>query len=140
MNAKMSNSKENFQRLLEELKEPCQAVIEAGYTWGAMYDLLSNLGIDVTVAHALKVKAIASSKIKTDKIDARVLAELLQAELIPEVHIPTKEIRQQKDILRQRCWLVKSNTALKNRIHQILTRNHMENHGFRLPVEIVNFM
>lgn len=130
MEAKLSNNKEQFARLLENFNEPCQAVIETGYTWGLMYDLLSELGVKVTVAHALKVKAIASAKIKTDKIDARVLAELLWAGLIPEVYVPPKEIRQQKDILRQRCWLVKSKTAIKNRVHQILARNHIENLGF----------
>jgi transposase len=130
MDARLSNNKEQFAQLIDGLDGPFQAVIETGYTWGVMYDLLSDLGVDVTVAHALKVKAIASAKIKTDKIDARVLADLLKAELIPEVYIPPKDIRQQKDLLRQRCWLVKSKTALKNRIHQILTRNHVEESGF----------
>lgn len=130
MDAKLANTKEQFSQLLKELDEPCEAVIEAGYTWGTMYDLLSEMGVEVTVAHALKVKAIASAKIKTDKIDARVLAELLKAHLIPEVYVPSKDIRQQKDILRQRCWLLKFRTALKNRIHQLLARNHIENPGF----------
>ena len=131
LDVKLTNNKEQFSQLLNSLdSEEYQAVIETGYTWGTMYDLLSDLGIDVTVAHALKVKAIASAKIKTDKIDARVLADLLKAELIPEVYIPPKDIRQQKDMLRQRCWLVKSKTAIKNRIHQILTRNHVEDPGF----------
>lgn len=130
MDAKFSNNKEQFAQLLDNFDEPCQAVIETGYTWGIMYDLLNDMGVDVTVAHALKVKAIASAKIKTDKIDARVLAELLRANLIPEVYVPSKNIRHQKDILRQRCWLVKLKTAIKNRIHQLLTRNHIENPGF----------
>lgn len=130
MNVKMPNEKRLFSELLSELHEPCQAVIEAGYSWGTMFDLLTELGVDVTVAHALKVKAIASAKIKTDKIDAKTLAELLNANLIPEVHVPSKEVRRQKDILRQRCWLIKIRTMLKNRIHQVISRNHVETPGF----------
>jgi len=105
MNLKMPNEKRLFSELLSELNEPCQAVIESGYCWGIMFDMLTDLGVDVTVAHALKVKAIASAKIKTDKIDAKTLAELLKANLIPEVHVPCRDVRQQKDLLRQRCWL-----------------------------------
>ena len=86
MNVKMPKEKRLFAELLSEFNEPFQAVIESGYSWGIMYDLLTELGVDVTVAHALKVKAIASAKIKTDKIDAQTLAQLLKANLIPEVH------------------------------------------------------
>lgn len=129
MNNRLLNNREHFSKLLNELDEPCKAVIESGYCWGAMYDLLSDLGIDVSVAHALKVKAIASAKIKTDTIDANILAKLLSADLIPEIYIPSKDIRHQKDVLRQRCWLVKLKTMLKNRIHQIINRNHIETPG-----------
>lgn len=130
MEVKMPNNKESFTRLLNELEEPCQAVIEAGYSWGVMYDILTELGVDVTVAHALRVKAIASAKIKTDTIDARTLAELLRAGLIPEIYIANKDVRRQRNILRQRCWLVRIRTMIKNRIHSVLVRNHVEPPGF----------
>lgn len=126
MNIKVANKRESYQSLLHELKEPCQAVLEAGYAWGPTYDLLSELGVDVTLAHAQKVKAIAAAKIKTDAIDAHTLAQLLQADLIPEVYVPTKDIRQQKDVLRQRCWLVRMKTMIKNRVHALLDRNHID--------------
>ena len=126
MDIKLSNTRENFSRLLNDLDEPCEAVIEAGYTWGVMYDLLSEIGIDVSVAHALKVKAIASAKIKTDKIDARILAQLLRANLIPEIYVPATDVRRQRNILRQRSWLVRLKTMVKNKIHSILSRNHIQ--------------
>lgn len=130
MDMKVPNNKNHFSQMIDDFNEPCQAVIECGYSWGTMFDLLTELGVDVTVAHALKVKAIASAKIKTDKIDARILAELLRANLIPEIHVPIKEVRDQKNILRQRCWLVKIQTMLKNRIHQVISRNHVETPEF----------
>jgi len=65
-----------------------------------MYDLLEELGIDTTVAHPLKVWTIADAKIKHNSIDARTLAHLLRAGLIPEVHVPAKDVREQKNLFR----------------------------------------
>lgn len=130
MNVKVNNCRESFETLLSELGEPCEAVLESGYAWGPTYDLLDELGVDVTLAHAQKVRAIADAKIKTDSIDAQTLARLLQADLIPEVHVPSKDIRQQKEVLRQRCWLVKMRTMLKNRVHALLDRNHVDTSGY----------
>jgi len=130
MNVRLANKKETFTTFINQLGKPCQAVIESGYSWGIIYDLLEELGVDVTLAHSLKVKAIASAKIKTDTIDAHTLAKLLYANLIPTVYVPTKDVRQQKDILRQRSWLVKLRTMVKNRIHQIIERNHVQLPGF----------
>jgi len=130
MNVKVNNNKQSFESLLNELGEPCEAVLESGYAWGPTYDLLNDLGVDVTLAHPQKVRAIAAAKIKTDSIDAHTLAQLLQADLIPEVCVPTKDIRRQKDVLRQRCWLVKCRTGLKNRIHALIARNHVDTSGY----------
>jgi len=117
----------NFDALKRRLNgnEPLKAVIEAGRNWGMMYDLLEEIGIDTTVAHPLKVRAIADAKIKHDSIDARTLAHLLRADLVPEVHVPPKDIREQKNLLRHRFWLVKLQTMTKNRIRQIIDRNHV---------------
>lgn len=130
MNVRIVNKKETFSKFIYGLKEPCQGVIETGYSWGTTYDMLEDLGVEMTLAHALKVKAIASAKIKTDTIDANTLGKLLYADLIPEVHVPSKEVRQQKNILRQRSWLVRIKTMIKNRIHQIVSRNHIEEPRF----------
>jgi len=128
---RLPNEKAVFKRLLEELDQPCQGVVEASRTWGVMYDMLEDLGVDMKLAHPLKVRAIAEAKIKNDKIDASTLAQLLRADLIPEVYVPSREIRQQKNILRQRAWLVKLRTMSKNRIHQIIDRNHVHTPGFK---------
>ena len=128
INCRMANEKVSFQMLKKRLNnhEPLRAVIEAGRNWGMMYDLLEEVGIDTKVAHPLKVRAIADAKIKYDSIDAKTLAHLLRANLIPEVHVPPKEIREQKNLLRHRFWLVKLQTMIKNRIYQLIDRNHIE--------------
>jgi transposase len=62
--------------------------------------------------------------VKTDKIDARILALLLRTSLISAVHIPGKETRQRKEVLRQRCFFVRQRTMLRNRIHRLLGAQH----------------
>lgn len=125
-NGKIANEKKAFALLKEYYKEPCRAVIEAGRNWGMMYDLLEELDIKTVVGHPLKIRAIADAKIKSDSIDAKTLAHLLRADLIPEVHVPPKEIREQKNLLRHRVWLVRLQTMTKNRIHQLIDRNHVK--------------
>jgi len=123
------NNKKAFKYVLDFLPAKIQAVLEAGRTWGVLYDLLEELEVDVHLTHPLKLRAIAEAKIKTDSIDAKVLADLLRVNLIPEVYVPPKEIRLQKNLLRQRLWLVRLQTMTKNRIHQILDRNHIDTFG-----------
>jgi len=127
--AKVANHQDTWSQVLEGLGGDCQAVIEAGYHWGSLYDLLEGLGVDVQVAHPTRLRAIAESQIKTDQRDSRTLAQLIRANLIPQIYIPPKDIRELKNVLRHRMFLVKLRTMTKNRIHQILDRNHIENPG-----------
>ena len=79
-------------------REPLKAVIEAGRSWGMMYDLLEELEITTVVAHSLTTRAIADAKITSDSIDAKTLAHLLErADLIPEVHVPSKQGKREEE-------------------------------------------
>jgi transposase len=62
----------------------CAVVLEAMGSWHAAYDALCATGAQVKLAHPSRVKAIASARVKTDRIDARILAHRLRADLIPE--------------------------------------------------------
>lgn len=106
--------------------EPIQSVLEAGWNWGRLYDMIEPLGFAPKLANPLKVRLIAESFIKTDKRDALALAQLLRMGWIPEVHVPSRTVRDQKNLLRQRAWLVGRKTSLKNRIHALLDRNHQQ--------------
>jgi transposase len=105
--------------------EVVQAVLEAGRNWGPMYDALEDFGFNPKLANPLKVRLIAESFVKTDKIDATVHAMLLRNGITPVVHVPGRQQRQDKQVLRRRLWLVRWQTALKNRIHLLLDRNHV---------------
>ena len=119
---RIGNSVESVSKVFEGLEDPTVAVVEATRNWTLMYDRLEMFADEVKLAHPMKVKAIASAKIKTDKIDSMVLAHLLRADLIPEAHVPNKEIRTIRSVLRQRMFFVRMRTMVKNRIHTLVDR------------------
>ena len=124
---RLENRPEAFEEFFKRLEGPNEAVWEASQTWGVMYDLLEAIDeVDsVQLAHSQKVRAIAEAKIKTDKIDSHILAQLLRADLIPAAYIPGKRTRSHKEMIRQRVFLVRMRTRLKNRIHVLLDRLHI---------------
>ena len=125
---KLASEREAFKSLKESLppEEPIQSVLEAGRNWGILYDTLEDLGFNPILANPLKMRLIAETFTKTDKIDATTHAIILKAGLTPRVHVPSRDVRDQKNLLRQRFYLVKLQTALKNRVHNILDRNHLK--------------
>lgn len=106
-----------------------EVVMEASWTWTHIYDLLTERGIKVCLAHPLRTKAIASARIKTDRIDAETLAQLLRADLVPTAYVPSKRIRELRTVTRYRAGLVKLQTQVKNQVHALLARNGIQ-HDF----------
>jgi transposase len=93
-----------------------------GNTWAIATVLASRAG-RVVVSNPAKTRAIAEAKVKTDKVDAEILAQLLAVDYLPAVWLPdaaTSALRRQ--VLR-RTQLVRQRTRLKNQVHAILHRN-----------------
>jgi transposase len=103
-----------------ELGGPVAAVIESMNGARFVHDQLELRGWAVQIADAVKVKGFAPLACKTDKIDARVLAELSRRDLVPAIWLPTPGIRAERERARWRLHLVRHRTALKNRIHATL--------------------
>lgn len=99
---------------------PVTAVIESMNGARFVHDQLERWGWDVAVADGLRAKGLAPLAAKTDKIDARVLAELARRDLVPEVWLPGPAVREARERARFRLHLVRHRTALKNRIHATL--------------------
>jgi Transposase and inactivated derivatives len=118
------NSAAGFAQFFSELGEPARVVMEACWNWGWLYDLLGETpGVEeVVLAHPYKTRLIAEAQIKTDRIDARVLAKLLRGDLVAQSHAPGPATRQRKQLLRQRLFWVRLRTMLRNRTHAILDR------------------
>jgi len=127
---KIMNAKNEIERFLNDVspEETFSAVLESGRNWGVMYDTLEETPRieKVALANPIKTRAIADARIKTDSIDARTLAELLRGNLIPELWIPPHDIRELKQVARYRIYLVREMVKIKNRIHNIVDRNHLE--------------
>ena len=92
-------------------------VMESGYNYQYLNDLLKSEGYNVKVAHPFMVKAIAYAKVKTDKVDARILADLLRTDMIPECYITDEKIRNLRDLARRRHYSVNTRTMFKNKVH-----------------------
>src|ERR687898_756091 len=90
--------------------------------WCAMKEGGASAGGGLKVAHARKVRDVAPLACKTDKVDARVLAELCRRDLVPELWLPTLEDRALRERLRRRMHLVKIRTSARNRIFGLLTQ------------------
>ena len=78
---------------------------------------------EVVLANARQLKAISHARVKTDKVDARVLADLLSADLIPPVWIGDERVRMLRRLVSRRRGLVKCRTQVKNEISAVLHRN-----------------
>jgi len=98
------------------------ATVEATRNWYWLYELLENQQLPVKLAHPQQVRVIAEAKVKTDKIDAWVLAQMERTGWLPESYIPSREIRDQREALRYRISLVRARAMFKNRVHAILDK------------------
>jgi transposase len=96
---------------------PVRGVIESMTGARFVHDTLEELGWDVLIADAAKVKGLAPLACKTDKIDARVLALLSQRDLVPEIWLSDPSVRRERELARFRLHLVKHRSMLKHRVH-----------------------
>jgi transposase len=121
---------DGLARLVIELGSEVRACLEmmSGAVW--VRDRLAGAGWQVEVADARKVKNVAPLACKTDKVDARVLAELCRRELVPALWIPSLEERALRERLKRRLHLVRLRTSAKNRVFGLLTQ-----WGLRIPAD-----
>ena len=106
----------------QHLSPQHRVAMEATFNTWAVVDLIRPFVHSVSVGNPLLTRAIAQAKIKTDKIDARVLAHLLRLGYLPEVWIPDEPTRQLRLQTTERSCLTADRTRLKNRIHSILNQ------------------
>jgi transposase len=129
---KVQNDPFAIQKALSQLNKPItRAAVEATFNSYWLVDILRDINIDTVITHPTKLKAITSSKIKTDKIDSETIAKLNCYQLLPLSYIPTQEERTLKDIIRFRFSLVRQRATLKNKVQNKLLRNCIFDHPFK---------
>ena len=98
-------------------------VVEATGNAAAVQEVLAPHVGCVVVANPRQVRLIAHAKIKTDKIDAAVLAKLHASGFLPEVWMPDEATETLRRLVAQRSQVVQQMTRIKNRIHGVLHTN-----------------
>ena len=100
-----------------------QVALEATGNSDAIAELLEPLAGRVVVSNPSKTRVIAEAKVKTDKVDARILAQLLAADFLPSVWLPDARTRGLRRQVMRSAHLVRQRTRVKNQVHAILARN-----------------
>lgn len=131
--ARLLNLRVDIEAFIREVApEGFLAVVEAGRASYGMADLLRELGGVVKMANPLQVKAIAHARIKTDKRDSRTLAQLLRADLIPEVYQREAWNREAQRVLRLRAFWMSLRVQVRNKIRALLAQQPEE---IRIAIE-----
>ena len=121
-NSKIDNDLDGIGKFFNDVNnQDAKVVMESSGVWYNIYEYLSEQKhLDVVLSNPIKTKAIATAKIKTDKLDALKLADLLRGGYIAECYIPDKKTMGLRELVRHRLALVKTRTRMKNKIHGII--------------------
>lgn len=103
---RIANDRATFLELLGDA-DGVHVALEATYGWEWLAELLEEADYDLHLAHPLRTRAIAAARVKTDAIDARTLAQLLRAGMLPEAYIAPRELRDLRELLCHRATLTR---------------------------------
>jgi transposase len=115
-----------FREFLARLPARSAIAVEASRNYSWIVDEMEQAGHRPKLCNPLEAKRRMGLTHKTDKLDARGLAILLRNGTLPEVWIPPGELRDQRELLRLRIFLVRLRTRVKNRIHGALARYNIQ--------------
>lgn len=100
--------------------------LEATFNTWPVVELLTPFLAEVVVSNPLRTRAIAAAKVKTDRVDARVLAHLLRLDYLPRVWTPDPDTQRLRRLTTERANLVADRTRIKNRVHAVLHHRLLE--------------
>jgi len=121
---KIRNEPWELDKFFKGIDKDSKIALESCSCWEYVYDYLTDKGFtNVVLANPSRVSLIATSRKKTDRHDARVLADLLRTNMLPKSYAPPNVIREQRQITRHRASLGRLKGVIKNKIHAILIRN-----------------
>jgi transposase len=120
---RVRTSREQLELLAQSLAPDDQVALEATGPASTIVGIVEPHVARVVVADTRRVRAIAEAKVKSDKVDAATLCELLDAGFLPAVWDPDEQTRALRGLLGRRERLVRSRTRAKNAVHAALQRN-----------------
>jgi transposase len=120
-----NNDPDKILNFLKICPSGTEVGLEATRNWHWLYDLLIESEYDARLGNPYKLKANIAAKKKTDKLDARMLANFLRVDMFPNAHAAVGYQRDLLEQLRLRDTLVKHRTQLKNRIHAQIGKHNL---------------
>jgi len=120
---RVATTPEGLLELADSLLPSDEVALEATCNTWAIVKLLEARVARVVISNPMKTRAIAEAKVKTDKVDAAILAQLLAADYLPSVWKPDEATQALRRQVARRANLVKQRTRLKNQVQAILQRN-----------------
>lgn len=128
--ARIANRRASLTRWMARFtNRSVKAVVESGYGWYWLVEALEQMGHEVVLSNPVQTKAVAQARVKTDKVDARMLAYLSRADLLPTCWISDPQSRQRRELLRHRMRLVQQRTRLWNTVHAMLAKQNLASHA-----------
>jgi transposase len=119
---RVGHDRGQFRKYLEQLPTGSPIAVESSGHWYWLVDEIERAGHKPHLVNASEAKRRMGKPNKTDKLDAEGLAILLRNGTLPEVWIPPRLLRDQRELLRLRMFLMALRTDIKNRIHGALGR------------------
>jgi transposase len=124
---KFKSEPQGMSTFLLNVHSDSKIVLESCSCWQYVYDYLDDAGYkDLHLANPSRVQLIATSRKKTDRNDAKILADLLRTNLLPESYAPPLDVRYERQIARHRLSLVRLRADVKRKIHALLLRHGIE--------------
>jgi transposase len=117
---RIEHDREQFRAYLATLPTGAVVALETTGNWYWMVEEIERAGLGVRLADAAQAKARMGNRKKTDKVDARGLAELLRVGTLPSVWIPPAGLLDLRETVRLRMRLVQQRTRFKDRVHALL--------------------
>ena len=117
----VTNEKVALRKYFRQFRgQAVQVAVEACGFWPAFREVVEPEVKRLVLVHPQRVKAIASAKLKNDRVDSETLAHLLRCELLPESWKADRETQARRQQVRLRTTLVRQRTRLKNQVHAVL--------------------
>jgi transposase len=113
---------EELVAFMQSLPERPRVAFEATSNWYHIYELLEPWVEELALGHPLKTRIIAEAKIKTDKVDAKALADLLRTDYLPRSYMAPAPVRELRELLRLRVSLVRMRSNARNKVHAVLIK------------------
>ncbi len=120
---KVPATHQGLRRWAEKRREPWRGAMEATLFSGWIYDAWKPYAVQLQMGHPAMMKAIGASKKKSDKLDARKIADLVRCDLLPACYVAPPGIRQLRQMLRYRNLVVGQATRMKNKMSGKRVRN-----------------